>query len=115
MATRHAESDTGGELPEAVVEDLLSADSRRQALSILAARDGPVVVEELARDIVADRTGRPASAVSEADRDAMVEELFTEHIPKLTATEVIRYDSMLGAVELVRPELAAESRLTDFR
>ena len=45
----------------------------------------------------------------------MVEELFTEHIPKLTATEVIRYDSMLGAVELVRPELAAESRLTDFR
>jgi hypothetical protein len=33
----------------------------------------------------------------------MTDELYTEHIPKLTATGVVTYDSMKGAVELAQP------------
>jgi hypothetical protein len=106
MATRNTDTGTGGGLPPAVVEELLSADSRRRALSILANRGEPVVVEDLAAAVVADREGCAPSAVSDAERAAMTEELFTDHIPTLTATDVLRYDSMLGAVELQRAEIA---------
>ena len=108
MATRYANGGTEDDLPSAVVEDLLAADSRRRALSILEDRGEPMVVEDLARAIVAARRGCPASAVPTADTDAMAEELFTEHIPKLTATRVLRYDSMLGTVELRRSDLRAD-------
>ena len=110
MATQNRHSDGGVDLPPAVVEDLLAADSRRRALAVLAERGQPMVVEELARAVVAAREGCPASAVSAAERDEMARELFTEHIPKLTATRTVRYDSMLGAVELRRPALAVAAR-----
>ena len=100
MATQNADSGMGKELPPAVIEDLLSDESRRRALEILSDRNEPMVVEELAASVVAARAECPVSAVRAADREAMTEELFTEHIPKLTATGVVAYDSMLGAVEL---------------
>lgn len=104
----HTESRNG--LPSAVVDDLFAADSCRRALSVLARRGEPMVVEDLARAVVAARDGCPPSAVTRADRDAMAMELLTEHIPKLTATRVLRYNSMLGAVELRHPELLAVER-----
>ncbi|MBX0285227.1 DUF7344 domain-containing protein [Haloarcula salinisoli] len=100
MATQNAESDIGGDLPPAVVEDLLSDDTRRRALAILEARDEPVVVEDLAAAVVAAQEGDPVSTVPASEREAMAEELFTDHLPKLMATDVVDYDSMLGAVEL---------------
>ena len=106
MATQNRHGDGGVGLPPAVVEDLLAADSRRRVLAVLAERGEPMVVEDLARAVVAARKDCPASAVSAAERDKMAQELFTEHIPKLTATRTLRYDSMLGAVELRRPALA---------
>jgi len=36
-------------------------------------------------------------------------ELFTEHIPKLMATDVVAYDSMLGAVELRTDDIARQT------
>lgn len=110
MGTQQASTGTETELPSAVVRDLFAADSCRRALSILARRGEPMVVEDLARAVVADREDCPPSAVTTADRDAMADELLTEHIPKLTATRVLRYDSMLGAVELRHPELLAVER-----
>jgi hypothetical protein len=102
MAT--TSSDTGG-LPSAVVDDLLSAEHRRLALSILADRGEPMVVESLAAAVVAARDDCPESVVSDVERESMAEELYTEHIPKLTATGVVTYNSMKGAVELARPGL----------
>ncbi len=100
MAT--TSSDTGG-LPSAVIDDLLSAEHRRLALSILADRGEPMVVESLAAAVVAAREDCPEAAVSEAARQSMADELYADHIPKLTATGVVTYDSMKGAVELARP------------
>jgi hypothetical protein len=110
MATQNADTETVGGLPPGVVEDLLSDDSRRRALAVLDSRDGPVVVEELAAAIVATQDDCQPSAVTAADRERMAEELFTEHIPKLMATDVVEYDSMLGAVELRRPDIASQGR-----
>jgi len=106
MATRNADTDRGDGLPDAVVEDLLSVDSRRRALSILAASDEPMIVEDLAAAVIADREGCAASTVPASERAAMVDELFTEHLPKLTATDVLSYNSMLGTVELERTGIA---------
>jgi len=110
MATQNADTDMRGDLPQAVVEDILSDDDRRRALAILAARDEPMVVEDLAAAVVAAREDCPQSAVTTADREAMTEALFTDHIPKLTATGVVAYDSMLGAVELRRRDIAPQGR-----
>ena len=103
MATTSSDAEGPGGLPSAVVEDLLSARNRRLALSTLADRGEPMVVESLATAVVAARENCPESVVSADQREAMCDELYTEHIPKLTATGVLRYDSMKGAVELVRP------------
>jgi len=108
MATQNAESDLGGSLPPAVVEELLADETRRRALAIIRARDEPVVVEDLAAAVVAAREGCSVSAVPPAEREQMAQELFSDHIPKLTATGVLAYDSMLGAVELRRPDIAPQ-------
>lgn len=104
MATRSTDTERG-ELPTAVVEDLLSDEHRRTALTVLAERDEPMVVSDLAAATVAARDDCVESAVDTGQREAMREELFREHIPKLTATNVLEYDSMLGTVELVVPEV----------
>jgi len=110
MATQNAEPDIRGDLPPAVVEDILSDEDRRRALAALAAADEPIVVEDLAAIIVGEREDCPPSAVSATDRAAMTEELFTEHIPKLMETAVVEYDSMLGAVELRQRDIASQRR-----
>ena len=109
MATRSSNSGEGTGLPAGVVDDLLADESRRIALEILADRAEPVVVERLAAAVVAAREDCPPSEVSRNRRDAMREELFTEHIPKLTATGVVTYDSMVGTVELTRPAVVADA------
>jgi len=105
MATRNADTDPTEGLPQVVVDDLLAVDSRRCALELLREEGDAMVVEDLAEAVVANRDGCDCSAVSESQRSAMANELFSAHIPKLTATGVVRYDSMLGAVELERPDI----------
>ena len=103
MATTSSNGDRNGRgLPEEVVDDLLSDDTRRRALSILADRDEPVVVADLAAAVLAAERDIEPAAVSDTDRDELTEELFTEHLPKLTATDIVSYDSMVGTVELQR-------------
>jgi len=108
MVTQNADTDRGGDLPAAVADDILADGDRRRALTVLAARDEPMVVEDLAAAIVGERENCPASAVTAQDRKAMTEELFTEHIPKLMETTVVAYDSMLGTVELRRRDIAPQ-------
>ncbi|WP_436910801.1 DUF7344 domain-containing protein [Halosimplex marinum] len=89
-----------GRLPESVVADLRGDEFRRRALARLVERDEPVPVSDLAREAVAaerdeDPPDVPADAV-----DAARAELFQEHLPKLTATGVVSYDSLVGTVEL---------------
>ncbi|MDS0222679.1 hypothetical protein NDI54_15135 [Haloarcula sp. S1AR25-5A] len=102
MATTHSPDHSGHGLPKAVIEDLLSDDTRRRALSILAERGEPMVVGDLAAAVLAAERDIEPAAVPDTDREELTEELFTEHLPKLTATGVVAYDSMVGTVEIQR-------------
>jgi DNA-binding transcriptional ArsR family regulator len=111
MATTSSNGDrTEQELPEEVVADLLSDDTRRRALSILADRGEPVVVADLAAAVLAAQRDVEPAAVPDTDRDELTEELFTEHLPKLTATDVVTYDSMVGTVEIQRLDAVPTDR-----
>lgn len=112
MATTSPSGDhTGQGLPEEVVDDLLADDVRRRALSILADRGEPVVVGDLAAAVLAAERDIEPATVPDTAEDELTEELFTEHLPKLTATGVVTYDSMVGTVELQR----SDTVLTDRR
>ncbi|MBV0901109.1 DUF7344 domain-containing protein [Haloarcula salina] len=99
------------DLPEEVVSDLLGDEHRRRALSIMAARGEPMVVADLAAAILAVKREVDPDAVPDADRRALAEELYTEHLPKLTATGVVSYDSVVGKVELRRPDAVPTDQL----
>jgi DNA-binding transcriptional ArsR family regulator len=110
MATTHSLGRSGQGLPDTVVDDLLSDETRRRALSILADRGEPMVVNELAAAVLAAERDVEPTAVPDTDRDDLTEELFTEHLPKLTATDVVAYDSMVGTVEIQRPGVVPNDR-----
>jgi len=92
----------GSHLPGKVVEDILSSERRRVMLSCLADCDGKMVVDDLAAAVCAAE-GRP---VDEATRREAREDIYDRHLPKLTATGVVEYDSMREAIELLDEGLA---------
>ena len=102
-------------VPEDVIGELL--DSRRRCLLIdhLAREDGGVVVEDLVAAICAAEEGCDPSAVDDRTRTEIRTELFQQDIPKLAATGVVEYDSMLDKLRLQSSEVAshAASALTE--
>ncbi len=96
--TAHVERPERDGLPAGVVDDLLGDPRRRTVLSVLADRAEPTTVCDLAAAVAArerEDPDPPAGATA-----AVREDLFQEHLPKLTAPGVVVYDSMTGAVEL---------------
>lgn len=106
-STSSGERASSGDLPEAVLEDLLSVDRRREALAALLERHGPLCVEDLAVVARAREAGGDPDAVDPAERRRLGAAFFQEHLPKLTATGVVAYDSQLGTVELADPSAVA--------
>jgi hypothetical protein len=95
-------------LPGSVVRDILSSDRRRVLLRALADADGPVIVEELATTIVERERGTPPGSVDPERRAAVVDDIYDRHLPKLLATGIVEYDSMMGAVSLVDESVLTE-------
>ena len=98
-------SNTGGasrdqRLPEEVVDDLLGSDRRRYALQALSRREAAMTVDDLAAVVCACERETAPEAIDSDERQQVRDEFFQRHLPKLTATNVVRYDSMLGTVEL---------------
>ncbi|WP_246022880.1 DUF7344 domain-containing protein [Halosimplex halophilum] len=87
-------------LPASAVADLRASERRRRALDCLAERADPIPVSDLARHVVAVEREEPADAVPDEAVDEARRDLFQQHLPKLTATGVVRYDSLVGTVEL---------------
>lgn len=114
MATHSADSAVGGganRLPAGVVEDLLADETCRTLLQHLRERDTPVPVDDLAAVLVAARTG---GSCSPRQRRRARAEIFQEWLPKLTATEVVHFDSLLGTVEYTGcPALTARLAAAD--
>jgi hypothetical protein len=105
MGANHDRPGAGVGLPPPVVEDLLAAERRRHLLAILAERGEPVALLDLAGQILARQEGVPRADVAREARRQLCERLFQTDLPKLTATGVVDYDSAMGTVELVSPEL----------
>lgn len=106
MATNVVDGDgdrTVGGLPAEVVADLLDHPRRRHALSVLDERGEPMCLEDLAVVIRAREDDRDPEDIDETTARDVRDELFERHLPKLTATDVVSYDSKMGTVELTRP------------
>jgi hypothetical protein len=99
-ASERAGSGTGGRLPADVVRDLLADDGCRRVLACLAGREEPVPVDDLARAVAARDTGVDESDIDDATAATYRDALFQEHLPKLTPTGVVAYNSLLGTVAL---------------
>ena len=109
MATRSAtEPTTGNDLPDAVVADILAASVCRRALELLAEREEPMIVGDIAAELVAAEKDVRPEAVAPEERRAVRDEFYEQHLPKLTATGVVCYDSMVDTVELRRPDIVDE-------
>jgi hypothetical protein len=87
-------------IPADVRRDILAADRRQMLLEVLAESSEPVPVWDLAASVRARERAVDVDAVDETETRAVRAELFESHLPKLAATGVIEYDSMLGAVRL---------------
>ena len=104
---RTAATDGGGSaregrsgLPASVVADIRSDDRRRRALARLAETERALPVSDLARQVAATERDEGVDGVPTDAVDTVRQDLFETHLPKLTATEVVDYDSQVGTVEL---------------
>jgi len=89
-----------GRLPDEVVEELLADEACRRVLSCLAERGEPTAVEDLARAVAAHERDVDAETVDRETVTAYRDDLFQRHLPKLTPTGVVAYDSLVGTVAL---------------
>lgn len=99
MATTSTNGGSGG-LPEDVVSDLLSAPRRRRVLDLLAESGGSMAVDDLAAMILAGERDTDKQSIPRSDKKQVRTELYETHLPKLTATGVVTFDSQLGVVRL---------------
>jgi len=102
MATTSTNGGGAGGLPDDVVSDLLSAPRRRRVLDLLVEASGSMAVDDLAALILAGERDTDQQSVPLADKKQVRTELYETHLPKLTATGVVTFDSQLGVVRLER-------------
>lgn len=99
MAAEHTQGGADG-LPDQVVSDLLSSDRRRRLLGCLEDNGGCLPVTDLAAAVAAREAGTDVEAVDPDRHEAIRVEIYGRHLPKLTATGVVEFDSMRGTVTL---------------
>ena len=100
---------TDPDLPDDVVADLLDVERRRRALEVLSRQETAMVIDDLAAAVRARETETSPDAIESEERQRVRDELFQRHLPKLTATDVVRYDSMLGTVQLADTESVVDA------
>jgi hypothetical protein len=91
------------QVPAAVVDDLLASRARRRLLQCLRDAGEPVPVDDLAAELAEPRVEGGRSADSETtlptDRRTARADVYQRHLPRLTETGVVTFDSLLGTVE----------------
>jgi DNA-binding transcriptional ArsR family regulator len=105
MAVDSSSAD-GPSLPETVIDDLLADPRRELLLQVLHDHNEPVTVTQLAANVIEHE--RSVDDVSRSERQRVSEDLYEHHIPKLTATAVVTYNSRQASIELndVAPQLS---------
>jgi hypothetical protein len=89
----------GERLPEDVVADLLESDRRRRLLACLADADGALPVSDLARCVAERESAGNDETIDQTTISTVRDDVYHEHLPKLTATGVVTFDSLVGTVE----------------
>jgi hypothetical protein len=90
-----------GEVPEQAKTDLLASDRRCRLLRTLATAGGEASVRDLAAQIASQETGRPVERIDPDTVESLRYEIYDQHIPKLAATGVIEYDSLLDKLRML--------------
>jgi predicted Zn-ribbon and HTH transcriptional regulator len=98
MAVDSSSADGPDGLPETVIDDLLADPRRELLLQVLHEHDEPVTVTQLAANVIEHE--RSVDDVSHSERQCVSEDLYEHHIPKLTATAVVTYNSRQASIEL---------------
>ncbi len=109
MPGEFANESRAGNLPPDVIENLLSSSRRRHLLAALVEAGEPMPLDDLAGEIRARERQSALEAVTAAERRALRRDLLETDLPKLTATGVVGYDSMLATVEIEAPEIARQA------
>ncbi|WP_254535198.1 DUF7344 domain-containing protein [Halomarina litorea] len=105
MVLRHDQN----ALPETVVDELLAEPRRRLLLGVLYDRGERMSVADLGRELAVAGTDPTPDGRREMRRAIREDDL-----PKLLATDVVRYDSTLDAVSLSGAARQFEDRLTEL-
>ena len=100
--------DREGKLPDHVIDDLLASERRERMLSILSERSSPIVLDDLMRTVLAVERGAAPENISRQDCAEARTEAYERHLPKLTATAVVQYDSLVGTVELTDESVVSQ-------
>ncbi|WP_435181801.1 DUF7344 domain-containing protein [Halorussus sp. AFM4] len=78
---------------------VLADRRRRYVLSRLEASGAPMAVADLADDVVRRETDRSPTAMQD-ERERIYVSLYHNHLPKLAAAELVRFDADRKLVEL---------------
>ena len=106
--------DDESNLPDSIVKDLRESRRRRIALDRLHTMDEARPVADLAREIAAVEHETEPEAVETEAVDAVRRDMYQQHLPKLTATGVVRYDSLVGTLELATTDERLFGESTDL-
>jgi len=90
----------GDDLPVAVIGELRSEPRRRELLAVLAAASEPMPLIDLARAVAARERGIEPDRIDSETVATVRDEIYEETLPKLTATGVVTFDSLVSTVEL---------------
>lgn len=108
----HSAGPDGAAIPDAVVEDLLADDGCRRVLSCLADQDEPIALDDLARELAARESGVDPHDVDDETVSTQRNALFQRHLPRLTPTGVVTYNSLTATVALDTRDERILSRLS---
>jgi hypothetical protein len=91
-----------GQIPAHVVDELLASRARRRLLRCLRGAENPVPVDDLAADLAGseaedERSEAGETAVPTNRRKTRID-IYQKHLPKLTETGLVAFDSRLGTV-----------------
>jgi len=90
--------ETDGPLPESVVDEVLESPRRCALLSAVLTADDPIPVVDIAKQIAADEQGVDPKEIDADDYRPVKETIYDDHLPKLTALQVVEFDSLLASV-----------------
>lgn len=90
---------TADSLSTDAIFDLLRHPRRRMIVDILTTHERKLTVNDLTKEIVAQRYGAPITDVPSGDLTRVAVSLFHNRIPRLTDRDVIAYDGNRRIVE----------------